>query len=61
MYKIAINGFGRIGRNIVRALYERPDLQDKIQIVAINDLRRCADQRPSTAIRHSSWPLQPAG
>ena len=38
MYKIAINGFGRIGRNVVRALYERPDLQDKIQIVAINDL-----------------------
>ena len=38
MYKIAINGFGRIGRNIVRALYERPELQDKIQIVAINDL-----------------------
>ena len=38
MYKIAINGFGRIGRNIVRALYERPDLQEKIQIVAINDL-----------------------
>ncbi len=38
MYKIAINGFGRIGRNIVRALYERPDLQDKLQIVAINDL-----------------------
>lgn len=38
MYKIAINGFGRIGRNIVRALYERPDLHDKIKIVAINDL-----------------------
>ena len=38
MYKIAINGFGRIGRNIVRALYERPELQDKIKIVAINDL-----------------------
>jgi glyceraldehyde 3-phosphate dehydrogenase len=38
MYKIAINGFGRIGRNVPRALYERPDLQDKIQIVAINDL-----------------------
>ena len=38
MYKIAINGFGRIGRNIVRALYERPDLQNKIKIVAINDL-----------------------
>ena len=38
MYTIAINGFGRIGRNIVRALYERPDLQNKIKIVAINDL-----------------------
>lgn len=38
MYKIAINGFGRIGRNVLRALYERPDLQHKIQIVAINDL-----------------------
>jgi glyceraldehyde 3-phosphate dehydrogenase len=38
MYKIAINGFGRIGRNVLRALYERSDLQDKIQIVAINDL-----------------------
>ena len=38
MYKLAINGFGRIGRNIVRALYERPELQEKIQIVGINDL-----------------------
>ena len=38
MHKIAINGFGRIGRNVLRALYERADLQDKIQIVAINDL-----------------------
>jgi glyceraldehyde 3-phosphate dehydrogenase len=38
MYKIAINGFGRIGRNIVRALYERPELQGKIRIIAINDL-----------------------
>ena len=43
MYKIAINGFGRIGRNIVRALYERPELQEKIQIIAINDLGRCTD------------------
>tara|TARA_B110001450_G_scaffold149852_1_gene139997 strand:- start:3233 stop:4249 length:1017 start_codon:yes stop_codon:yes gene_type:complete len=38
MIKIAINGFGRIGRNIVRALYERSELRNKIQIVAINDL-----------------------
>lgn len=35
--RIAINGFGRIGRNIVRAYYER-GLGDEIQIVAINDL-----------------------
>ena len=30
MFKIAINGFGRIGRNIVRAYYERPELHDKL-------------------------------
>lgn len=38
MYKIAINGFGRIGRNILRAYFERPELHDQIKIVAINDL-----------------------
>ncbi len=35
--RIAINGFGRIGRNILRALYES-GYRDKIQVVAINDL-----------------------
>ncbi|MBE0369414.1 erythrose-4-phosphate dehydrogenase [Pseudoalteromonas sp. MMG013] len=35
--KLAINGFGRIGRNIVRALYESAR-QHEIQIVAINEL-----------------------
>ncbi|MFY8350319.1 erythrose-4-phosphate dehydrogenase [Pseudoalteromonas sp. SSM20] len=35
--KVAINGFGRIGRNIVRALYEAGRTND-IQIVAINEL-----------------------
>ncbi|KAF7788194.1 D-erythrose 4-phosphate dehydrogenase [Pseudoalteromonas rubra] len=35
--KLAINGFGRIGRNIVRALYESGRQHD-IQIVAINEL-----------------------
>lgn len=35
--KVAINGFGRIGRNILRALYESGKRSD-IQIVAINDL-----------------------
>lgn len=35
--RVAINGFGRIGRNILRAHYERK-LHPEIQIVAINDL-----------------------
>jgi glyceraldehyde 3-phosphate dehydrogenase len=35
--KIGINGYGRIGRNILRALFES-DRTDEIEIVAINDL-----------------------
>ena len=35
--KIAINGYGRIGRNIMRAIYESGRNQE-IQVVAINDL-----------------------
>ncbi len=35
--KIAINGYGRIGRNVLRALYES-NRTSEIQIVAINDL-----------------------
>ncbi len=35
--KIAINGYGRIGRNVLRALYESGRQKD-IQVVAINDL-----------------------
>ncbi len=38
MINIAINGYGRIGRNILRAYYERPELRQKLRIVAINDL-----------------------
>ena len=38
MIRIAINGYGRIGRNVLRALYERPELKSCIEIVAINDL-----------------------
>ena len=37
MIRIAINGFGRIGRSVLRALYER-NLQDQLQVVAINEL-----------------------
>ena len=35
-YRVAINGFGRIGRLTLRALLEK-DLND-IEVVAINDL-----------------------
>jgi len=35
--RIAINGFGRIGRNILRALYEN-DYRKQLQVVALNDL-----------------------
>ena len=36
MKQVAINGFGRIGRNVLRALIEAP--RDDFKIVAINDL-----------------------
>ncbi len=35
--KVGINGYGRIGRNVLRALYES-ERQHELQIVAINDL-----------------------
>jgi glyceraldehyde 3-phosphate dehydrogenase len=35
--KIGINGYGRIGRNILRALYEN-DRRGELEIVAVNDL-----------------------
>lgn len=44
MIRIAINGFGRIGRNILSAFYENPEYKKHIKIVAINDL---------TSIKHS--------
>jgi glyceraldehyde 3-phosphate dehydrogenase len=34
--RVAINGFGRIGRNVLRAIYEAG--RDDIEVVAINDL-----------------------
>ena len=36
MVNVAINGFGRIGRNILRAIMEQG--RDDIQVTAINDL-----------------------
>src|SRR5690606_7427836 len=35
--RVAINGYGRIGRNVLRALYESGK-REQIQIVGINDL-----------------------
>ena len=34
--RVAINGFGRIGRNVVRAIYESG--RTDIDVVAVNDL-----------------------
>lgn len=36
-YRIAINGYGRIGQSVLRALYER-GLQQQLQVVALNEL-----------------------
>ncbi|MEE9395384.1 MAG: type I glyceraldehyde-3-phosphate dehydrogenase [Methylococcales bacterium] len=35
--KVAINGYGRIGRNVLRAIYEA-NRTEEVQIVAVNDL-----------------------
>lgn len=38
MFRIAINGYGRIGRCLLRALYEARSLYPELQVVAINEL-----------------------
>ncbi len=38
MIRVAINGYGRMGRNILRACYERPALREQLRIVTINEL-----------------------
>jgi D-erythrose 4-phosphate dehydrogenase len=35
--RLAINGYGRIGRSVLRALYESP-LRSQLQVVAVNEL-----------------------
>ena len=35
--RIAINGYGRIGRNVLRVLFENK-LTNEFEIVAVNDL-----------------------
>ncbi|MCO1332907.1 type I glyceraldehyde-3-phosphate dehydrogenase [Microbulbifer sp. OS29] len=39
-FRLAINGYGRIGRSVLRALYES-GARDNLQIVAINELADC--------------------
>ena len=38
MIRVAINGFGRIGRNVLRAALGHSQYGKKFEIVAINDL-----------------------
>jgi glyceraldehyde 3-phosphate dehydrogenase len=45
--KVAINGYGRIGRNVLRALYEGQRRKD-ITIVAVNDLGDANTNAPLT-------------
>ncbi len=36
--KISVNGFGRIGRNVVRGIFMYPEKYGDIEVVSINDL-----------------------
>lgn len=38
MPKVAINGFGRIGRNILRAAFKDKEFMSDFEIIAVNDL-----------------------
>ena len=53
MIKVAINGFGRIGRMVLRAHYEGGK-KHGLQFVAINDLGDAQDQRPPPQVRHGA-------
>ncbi len=57
--RVAINGFGRIGRNVLRAIVEAE--RSDITVVAINDLGPAGDQRASVAVRFRPWPLSGRG
>ncbi|MFV2054962.1 MAG: type I glyceraldehyde-3-phosphate dehydrogenase [Thiohalomonadales bacterium] len=57
--KIAINGFGRIGRNVLRAIYEE-NRNNEVQVVAINDLGDAATNAHLTQYdtAHGKFPGQ---
>ena len=50
--KVGINGFGRIGRNVVRAGLHNPD----IEFVAVNDLDRHHDAGALVQVRFRARP-----
>lgn len=57
-YRVAINGYGRIGQCLLRAIYER-GLQHQLQVVAVNEL---ADMETLTYLTrydttHGRFPL----
>ena len=49
--KVGVNGFGRIGRNVVRAVFERN--VEEIEIVAINDMKSEAEAYIDGVIVHT--------
>ena len=55
--KVGINGYGRIGRNVLRALYEA-GRSDEIRVVAINDLGDAATNAHLTRVdtAHGRFP-----
>ncbi len=53
MKKIAINGFGRIGRIITRQYFQNPEFRKKFQIVAFNELKSTPDDL-AFMLRHDS-------
>jgi len=55
--RVAINGYGRIGRNILRALYEGHHA-DQINIIAINDLGDLATNAHLTQHDTTHGPFQ---
>src|ERR1700758_1450235 len=57
MTRIAINGFGRIGRNVLRALLER---DSELEVVAVNDLTEPAALARLLAFDTTAGRLAPA-
>ena len=48
--RIGINGFGRIGRQVLRASMERHP--DKLEVVAVNDLTDAKTNAPPVQVRY---------